>query len=235
MHSHAKGEFCPAWKRRSDSILGERRKPKPFVQQSCVSTNCSDRSLIDETLPRHQFSATYRIGVNAAPAVVYRSLLHTNFHDLWLVRLLMSVRSAKVLRRSLSKQDLRRQLEATGFMVLAEVPDEEIVIGIVGRFWRPDGGRRFDLLKEDFGDFHRPGFTKAAWNFKLRPRLDGGTILSTETRVECFGRAALWKFGAYWSVIAPFSGLIRKAILKQIKAEAESNEKHFGDKRVVRA
>lgn len=139
----------------------------------------------------------------------------------------MSVRNAKVLKRSVSKQDLRQQLEGTGFIVLAEVPDEEIVIGVAGRFWRPDGGRCLDLLKEDFGDFRRPGFTKAAWNFKLRPRLDGGTVLSTETRVECFGRAALWKFGAYWSVIAPFSGLIRKAILKQIKAEAESGAKQF--------
>ena len=47
-------------------------------------------------------------------------------------------------------------------------------------------------------------------------------MLSTETRIKCFGRAALWKFRVYWSLIGPFSGLIRKAILKQVKTEAEA-------------
>jgi FixJ family two-component response regulator len=46
--------------------------------------------------------------------------------------------------------------------------------------------------------------------------------LSTETRIKCFGRAASWKFRLYWSLVAPFSGIIRKAILKQVKVEAES-------------
>jgi hypothetical protein len=48
------------------------------------------------------------------------------------------------------------------------------------------------------------------------------TVLSTETRIKCFGRAALWKFRFYWSLVGPFSGLIRKVILKQVKTEAES-------------
>ena len=46
--------------------------------------------------------------------------------------------------------------------------------------------------------------------------------LSTETRIRCFGRSALWKFRLYWTLIAPFSGLIRKAILKRVKIDAES-------------
>jgi hypothetical protein len=50
-------------------------------------------------------------------------------------------------------------------------------------------------------------------------------LLSTETRIKCFGAAALWKFCLYWSVVGPFSGLIRKAILKKVKTEAESSER----------
>lgn len=49
--------------------------------------------------------------------------------------------------------------------------------------------------------------------------------LSTETRIKCFGSAALWKFRPYWSLVRPFSGLIRKAILKQVKTAAESKAK----------
>jgi hypothetical protein len=32
----------------------------------------------------------------------------------------------------------------------------------------------------------------------------------------------LWKFRVYWSLIGPFSRLMRKAILKQVKTEAEA-------------
>jgi hypothetical protein len=107
-------------------------------------------------------------------------------------------------------------------VILAEVPNDELVIGVAGKFWRPDGGRCVKLTADDFLGFSRLGYTKAAWDFKLRAEAPKSTVLSTETRVKCFGRAALWKFRLYWSLVAPFSGIIRKAILKQVKVEAES-------------
>ncbi len=53
----------------------------------------------------------------------------------------------------------------------------------------------------------------------------GQTCISknaTNTGPKCFGQAALWKFRLYWSVVGPFSGLIRKAILNQVKSEGEA-------------
>lgn len=44
--------------------------------------------------------------------------------------------------RNAEPKDLRQRLEGTGFFILAEVPDQKLVIGVAGRFWRPDGGRR---------------------------------------------------------------------------------------------
>ena len=111
--------------------------------------------------------------------------------------------------------------KGTEFVTLAEVPNEELVIGVAGRFWRPDGGRSLDLTAGDFGGFSRVGYAKVAWNFKLRTKSPKCTVLSTQTRVKCFGRA-LWKFRFYWSLVGPFSGLMRKAILKLVKTEAES-------------
>ena len=96
------------------------------------------------------------------------------------------------------------------------------VIGVAGKFWRPDGGRCLDLTADEFGGFARAGYAKAAWNFRLRTESPTWTVLSTETRIKCFGRAALWNFRIYWSLVGPFSGLIRKAILKKVKTEAES-------------
>ncbi len=123
--------------------------------------------------------------------------------------------------RQRTPRDLRQRMQGTGFVILEEIPDDELVIGVAGRFWRPDGGRCMDVTAANFVEFSRSGYAKVAWNFKLRAELPGTSILSTETRIQCFGRTALWKFGIYWSLVGPFSGLIRKAILKHVKTKAE--------------
>ena len=179
-------------------------------------------ALIDEFLPNRDFSAAYKIRVNAPTSVVYECLLRSDFSQVWLVRLLMSLRSGKWMQRDRLVSDLRQRLKGTGFVVLAEVPDEELVIGVAGRFLRPDGGRCLDLTADSFANFSTPGYAKVAWNFKLRANSPESTLLSTETRIKCFGPAALWKFRVYWSLVGPFSGLLRKAILNEVKTEAES-------------
>ena len=180
------------------------------------------RSRIDGFLPTSDFRATYEIRIDAPASVVYECLLRSDFREAWLVRLLMCIRSGKRLPRNRMPGDLRQRLQGTGFVVLAEAPNEEIVIGVAGRFWRPDGGRCMELTAKDFAGFSRPSYAKVAWNFKLREESPQSTVLSTETRIKCFGQAALWKFRSYWSLVGPFSGLMRKAILKQVKTEAEA-------------
>ena len=187
-----------------------------------ANTSIEDRPRIDEFLPKCDFSAAYEVSINAPSSDVYERLLRSDFNELWLVRLLMSIRSGKWLPRNRMSDDLRQRLQGTGFVVLAEVPNEEIVIGVAGRFWRPDGGRCLDLTAAEFAGFSRPGYAKVVWNFKLRSPSPEGSVLSTETRIKCLGQAALWKFRIYWSVVGPFSGLMRKAILKKMKTEAES-------------
>ena len=182
------------------------------------------RPRIDTFLPNYDFRASYQILINAPRAIVYESLLHSDFSELWLTRLLMTLRTGRRMPRHRRPGDLRQRLQGTGFVILEEVPDDELVIGVAGRFWRPDGGRCMDLTAADFIEFSRPGYAKVAWNFRLRTALPETetTILFTETRIQCLGRAALWKFGIYWSLVGPFSGLIRKAILKNVKTRAES-------------
>jgi hypothetical protein len=197
-------------------------KPSRHKFEAMTSTPTKAHSLMDEFLPTHDFGASYEIRINATPSVVYQRLLVSDFNEAWVVRLLMTLRSGKRIPRTRVPTDLHQRLQGTGFVILAEVPDDEIVIGVAGRFWRPDGGRCLDLTAGDFGGFARAGYAKVAWNFRLRTESPKCTVLSTETRIKCFGRAALWKFRFYWSLVGPFSGLMRKAILKQVKTEAES-------------
>ena len=66
------------------------------------------RSLIDEFLPNHDFSAAYEIRIKAPTSVVYERLLVSDFNEVRMARLLMTVRSGKRLPRTRVPSDLRR-------------------------------------------------------------------------------------------------------------------------------
>jgi len=66
------------------------------------------------------------------------------------------------------------------------------------------------------------GTAKAAWNFTVKPCADGTTELRTETRVLCADAATRRRFRTYWTLVAPFSGLIRREMLAAFRSAAES-------------
>jgi hypothetical protein len=106
------------------------------------------------------------------------------------------------------------------FILLGERENEELLLGLVGRFWSPSG----ELLRldaESFRDFDEPGYALAAWNFTLRAEPDESVLLETETRVYCTDAASRRRFRFYWLFIGAFSGLIRRDVLRAIKRNAE--------------
>jgi hypothetical protein len=112
-------------------------------------------------------------------------------------------------------------VERIGFIRLREDPPHEIVIGVVGRFWTPKGDLR-SIEPEAFASFEEPGYAKAAWNFSISPAGDGTVRVSTETRVQGLDAASRRKFRLYWMVVGPFSGVIRKEMLREIRGRAEA-------------
>jgi hypothetical protein len=125
-------------------------------------------------------------------------------------------RGSRAPSRSITLDDLLR----AGFVWLDEEPGRELVLGLVGTFWRPRGGvRRID--PGEFAAFAEPGVAKAAWNFRVLPDGDGRSFLTTETRVRVPDEPTRRKFVLYWAAIGPFSGLIRRQALRLVKREAE--------------
>ena len=92
---------------------------------------------------------------------------------------------------------------------------------MVGKFWRLDAPVLRDWKPEEFAALTPPGQAKATWNFYLQEANDG-TLLSTETRVQCMGRATRIKFSCYWMLIGFFSGWIRKEMLQMVKRSSEA-------------
>jgi hypothetical protein len=158
------------------------------------------------------------VRVAATPARTFRAVRTTDFHRSALIRHLLQLRGIAApagLPAALTLDDF----VALGFVLLAEAPDTEVVLGVIGQFWRPSGAlRRVD--PDDFAGFDEPGYAKAAWNFHVAARGDL-SVLSTETRVVTTDRAAARMFRLYWLGVGPFSRLIRRRMLSQIREVAE--------------
>jgi hypothetical protein len=176
---------------------------------------------IEKWLPQYQVRSNYSLLVHATAEKTYAALSHARFSDLAIVRVLMKLRGYRLGRTTTPGSQVREAGRGL-FLELVAVPPWEVVVGIVGRFWRPDGGVVRGLTPSEFADFHSEGYAKAVWSFSLAPA-GTGTQLSTETRVRTFGRSATLKFRAYWLLVGPFSGLIRKAMLREVRQMAEQH------------
>lgn len=180
--------------------------------------------LIDDLLPTYQFAERHETRVAAPAGRVYAELRRLDLSRsriiaglLWLRRL-----PARMTGGAPARLPARLTMEGVlgdGFVVLGEDPPAEIVLGTIGRFWRPSGELQKFAAKE-FATLSAPGCARAAWNFSTA-EVEGGTMLTTETRVQCLDDDALRSFRRYWFVVRPFSGLIRREMLKAVKRAAE--------------
>ena len=188
--------------------------------------------LLDELLPAFDVRTHHVIRVDAPAGHVYASLWVTNFDHWGVTRTLYAIRALPALavapantwtsfRRQLRLHQFTLQdLLGHGFGLLGEQAGEELVIGTVGRFWRARG-QLCATTGAAFAQPASPGTAKAAWSFAVRQHPHGGTELRTETRVLCADAASRSRFRAYWTLIRPFSGLIRREMLAAVRVHAE--------------
>ena len=170
--------------------------------------------LLDRFLPGPRFAERYELYVNASTELAWEAVEQVDLADDRVVATLLRLRGLG-RPRSARLADFERH----GFVRLATEPGRELVLGVVGRFWTPSGGV-LSVEHEEFAAFDRPGYLKAAWNFRVEPS-GPGALVSTETRVTPTDRKALLLFRPYWLVVRPFSGLIRRRMLAAVKAGAE--------------
>jgi hypothetical protein len=183
---------------------------------------------LEDHLPVYDINEIHSIRVAAEPEAVLAAVRDLSSREVPLVLVLMALRGlpAAIMRGrdGWTRLDrvidlpLLQQFAKAGFVVLTERPDE-LVLGVVGRFWTLDGGIR-EIAPDEFVTFREPGFAKGAVNFHVR-RVTGGTELTTETRVEATDEDSRRKFRRYWRIVMPGSALIRRAWLRAIRRRAE--------------
>ncbi len=85
--------------------------------------------LIDRFLLRYDVSARYQIDIHAPIEQVYSAARHLDMNDSWIVRWLYRLRGLP--QSSLTLDGMLK----LGFVLLADQPLQEIVFGLIGRFW----------------------------------------------------------------------------------------------------
>jgi hypothetical protein len=184
--------------------------------------------LIDEYLSSFDTVERHQLTINASAHDVFEAVRSLDLTDSRIVRWLFRLRELPGWCRPERSGDQRlgltlQDLIGSGFIMLGERPDEEVVLGLVGRFWTPRGGIK-QMDAQAFRVFESPGYAKAVWNFSLSAKSEVVTRLATETRVLCLDDASRRRFKLYWVFIAPFSGAIRMEALRSIKRAAEAKK-----------
>jgi hypothetical protein len=172
-------------------------------------------ALLNRILPHFHHVEYHSTRIRATPERIYEIVRHGRLPVHPIVRLLVFLRGLG--RKGDPTFSIDRVLRQ-GFSLIAENPPRELVLGLEGPFWSPS----CKLRPLDEASFREPvsnGSARGAWNFLINP--DG--IVSTETRVLC-AEDARWKFRVYWLFVRPFSGLIRRMMLRAIRQAAESPE-----------
>lgn len=164
-------------------------------------------------MPKYDRSEVHRCASDAPPAAVWAAIHDLRGDELRLMRALMGLRSLGRSRGG--AETVLRGFQRMGFRVIAEEPDSELVVAGIGRFWQPSGGLRRVEGADQFAAFAEPGYAKVAFNFQL-----GDGRLSTETRIAATDAQARRRFGMYWMLIRPGSGLIRREWLRAIARRA---------------
>ena len=187
---------------------------------------------LDAFVPEFQFAEFHERRVLATPERIFRAIHDVPAGEIRLFRLLTWIRSprlpwttrpASILNPPAQEPILATALRS-GFVLLAEEKDREIVLGTLVA--RPRGAQV--ALPADpaetsrrFASLSAPGYAKAAMNFRVEPSPDGSCRVTTETRIFATDPKTARRFATYWRFIYPGSALLRRMWLDAIAARAE--------------
>jgi hypothetical protein len=172
---------------------------------------------LDDFLPVYEFSERHSVAIDAPATRIDAAFREVSIADIPIARALWWIRRLGRPYGDATKPFIGGELPG---VVLDDVPEEGIVLGLTGQFWRLFGGQRDHArptTAAEFFAYERPDSCKAVIDFRV-----GERSLATETRVHVADPVSRRKFRRYWLVVRPFSGLIRILLLRAARARAEA-------------
>jgi len=180
-------------------------------------------ALLDVFMPKYEVAERHHVSVGAPAAVTFESLMDLDLDDSLLIRAIFRGREI-LLGADADKASRIRGLVALtkelGWVVLADVPGHEIVMGAVTRPWEAHVVFR-GIPPEEFATFNEPGYAKIVWNLRADAIDPTRSIARSETRAIATDASARRKFCWYWSRFSVGIFLIREVSMRLVKKEAE--------------
>lgn len=194
--------------------------PAPEVRIATPETR------LDHFMPVYQFSEFHTARIEAPRDRAYRAIRSVTADEIQLFRMLTGIRrlgrpGPESILNAPEKLPILDVATRTSFLLLAEKPGREIVVGTLvsaPRGWRPPARPS----PEGFRALRDPGFALAVMNFRIESAGSAFCTVTTETRVYATDAPTRRRFAVYWRVIYPGSALIRRMWLDAIKRRAES-------------
>ena len=192
-------------------------------------------ALLDRFMPTYEVATRHHVQVAAPAGLALETARGMDLFGTPLLRAIFSTRELLLGATGGSRPQrggLLAEVQSLGWLILADVPRREVVVGTVTRPWEPDATCR-RLSADEFTPFCEPGYVKIAWTLRADP-IDGETasIFRTETRAASTDAIAHAKFQPYWSLLSPGVDVVRRLLLARVKDAAE---RQFAKTRLPRA
>jgi len=179
--------------------------------------------LLDQFMPVYDVVERHTAAIAAPEEVTLATARDADLFDSPLVRGIFKAREV-ILGASpdarLRPHGIFDELRSLGWVMLAEIPGREIVLGAVTRPWEANVTFR-GVPAAEFAAFAEPRYVKIVFTLRADPAGAGRSIFRTETRAVATDAFARGKFRRYWAFASPGIFLIRWLSLSPLKAEAE--------------
>lgn len=165
-------------------------------------------------MPEYGWRIVHSAQVNASGAAAYQALVNTPVDH-------FGIQSLTTARGLKSQGSIKQFFLENGFTLLEEKPPEHLIIGMVSRPWRLDGGIVPCAGLKEWQIARSSDRAKILAAFGAVRTGETSALLYTETRVQIEAVSSRRKFALYWWVVRPFSSYLRRAVLRRAKALAE--------------
>jgi hypothetical protein len=202
--------------------------------------------LADKFLPAFDVSDAVAVQVAAPPSMVWASLMDADLLEVgrraplsgalaalrMLPEIVASLLHGERPPRAPERMRLRDLTElpptSGGWVLLEERPGEAIVLGLVGKFWRPVI-EYADVPAERFMEFAEPGYAKTVYDLSVRSLEGGGTLLSGLMRTTTTDEHARRWFRRYWTFgVGSGAHMVVQALLESVREDAEARHASAG-------
>ena len=194
-----------------------------------LGTSADEPLLLDSYLGEYDVAEVHACVVNGDVKATWEAIRNADLSSIPVVHSLLVLRSVPGRLRAIKSGEAAPapppfsfgDMPRVGFQLLSERP-AEIAFGFVGKPWKIGAEQPLAIGPDDFAAFSDPGYAKVAFSIQAKPYGTHRTLITTETRTATTDAATRRRFAAHWKLIAPFSALIRRLILRQVTSHVET-------------